>query len=46
MFLNPLGGVCQFTMKVFFESFKLVFSLVGKVFMCFVFNVNVPFFFF
>lgn len=38
--------MCQFTRNVFFQSFKLVFSLIGNVFICFVFNINVTIFFF
>lgn len=45
MFLNPLGCMCEFTVNVFCQSLKFIFSLIGNVFMYFVFNIDVFIFF-
>lgn len=36
--------MCQITINVFFQSLKLVFSLIGDVLVYFVFNINVTIF--
>lgn len=37
--------MCEFTVNVFCQSLKFIFSLIGNVFMYFVFNIYVFIFF-
>lgn len=37
--------MCEFTVNVFCQSLKFIFSLIGNVFMYFVFNIDVFIFF-
>lgn len=46
MFLNPLGYMCHCTINIFFQTAKLVFSLIGKVLCAFYLMSVLPSFFF